>query len=87
MFSQSEEDFDVLSNWAGFRALRSEVRDGLTSDGVLLVVQGEDDLCDVLEPLDWGVRGKEGVTGKEEEFHEWSELDCPAMAGALGVLA
>ena len=44
MLSLAEEDVDPLSNWTGGRALRSEVRDGLTPDGILLVVQGEDDL-------------------------------------------
>ena len=63
------------------------MRDGLTPDGILLVVQGEDDLGDVLEPPDWGILGEEGVPGEEEEFHEGTELHCPAMAGALEVLA
>ena len=62
------------------------MRDSLTSDDVLLVVQGENDLCDVLEPINQGVRGEEGVTGKEDELYEWMELDCPAMSSALGVL-
>ena len=53
-----EEDVDARSNWAGGQALRSEVSDGLTPDGVLLVVQGEEDLGDVLKPPDWGVRGR-----------------------------
>ena len=52
MLSLAEEDVDARSNWAGSRALRSEVRDGLTSDGILLVVQGEDNLGDVLKPTD-----------------------------------
>ena len=43
-------------------------------DGVLLVVQGEDDLCDALEPLNWGVGGEEGVTGEEDKLHKWTEL-------------
>ena len=87
MLSQAGEDVDARSNWAGCQALRSEVRDGCISDGVFLVVKGEDDLCDVLEPLDRGVGGQEGVTGEEYKFHEWTELDCLVMAGALGALA
>ena len=51
MLSQAEEDVDACSDWAGCRGLRSETRDGLTSDGVLLVFQGEDDMGDVLERL------------------------------------
>ena len=86
MFSQTEEDVDACSNWPGFRPLQSEGKDGITSDGILMVVQGEDNLGDMLEPLDWGVRGEESVTNKEDKVLEWTELDCPAMAGALGVL-
>ena len=63
------------------------MRDGLTSDGVLLVVEGEENLGDVIEPPDWGIGGEEGVPGKEDEFHEGTELNCPAMASTLGVLA
>ena len=87
MFSQAEEDVDGCSNWSGFQSLQSEARDSLPSDAVLLVFQGEDDLFYVLEPLEWGVGGEEGVPSKEAKFHEWTEVDCPAMAGALGVLA
>ena len=63
------------------------MRDGLTSDVILLVVQGEYDLIHVLKPPDWGIVGEEGVPGKEEEVHEGTEMNCPAMAGALEVLA
>ena len=87
MLSLAEEDVDPHSNWAGGRALRSEVREGLTSDSIILVVQGEDDLGDVFEPPDWGILGEEGVPNKEDEVHEGTELHCPVMAGALEVLA
>ena len=33
-----------------------------------------------------GVGGEEGVTGEEDKYHKWTELDCPAMVDALGVL-
>ena len=55
MFLQAEEDADARLNWAGCRRLRSEMRDGLTLDGILLVVQGEDNMGDVLELHNWGV--------------------------------
>ena len=87
MLSLAEEDIDCRPKWAGVQALRSEVRDGLTSDGILLVVQGEDDLSNVLKPPNWGILGEEGVPGEEEEVHEGTELHCPAMAGALEFLA
>ena len=86
MFSQAEEIFDSRSNWAGCRALQFEVRDGLTSNVVLLVFQGEDDLGDVLEPLDRGIGGEEGVADDEDEVLEWTELDFPYMDVALSVL-
>ena len=63
------------------------MRDDLTSDGVLLVVQVEGDLGDVLEPPDWGIGGEEGVPSEEDEVHEGTELHFPVMIGALGVLA
>ena len=62
------------------------MRDGLTSDGVFLVVQGEDNLGEMLEPPDWGIGGLEGVSCKEDEVNEGTELHCPVMAVALGVL-
>ena len=74
MFAQAEEDVDARSNWVGCRALRSEVRDSLISNGDLLVVQGEDNLGDVIEPPDCGVGGEEGVPGKEDEVYEGTEL-------------
>ena len=57
MFAQTEEDVDAHLNWADGQELQSEVQDGLTLDGALLVVQGEDDLGDVLEPPDRGIGG------------------------------
>ena len=35
--------------------------DGLTSDSILLVVQGEYDLCGMLKVIDWGTGGDEMV--------------------------
>ena len=61
------------------------MRDVLTSDVILLVVQGEDNMCDMLEILDWGVGGEEIVRDKEHQFQEGPEQECPVMACALGV--
>ena len=60
--------------------------DGLTSDGILLVFQGEYDLCGILKVLDQGAGGDEMVPDKEHKFQERSELDCSAVVCALGVL-
>ena len=87
ILSLAEEDVDPHSNWAGGRSLQSEVRDGLTSDGILLVVKGENNLRNVLEPPNWGILGEEGVPGEEDEVHEGTELHCPTMAGALEIIA
>ena len=61
------------------------MRDTLASNGVLLVVQDEDDLCGVLEMIDQGIDREEMVPNEEHEVQEGPELDCPAMAYALGV--
>ena len=87
MFMQAEEDVDTHSNCAACRILRSEVRDSITLDGVLLVVQGQDDLGDVLKRTNRGVRGEEDVSGEEDEVHEGTELDYSVMASVLCVLA
>ena len=79
MFLQAEEYVNARSNWVGCLALRSEVRDSLTLDGVLLVFQGKDDLYDILKLLDWGVWGEESVADKGNEFEEGTGLDGPAM--------
>ena len=85
MFSQAEEDVDTHSNWKGFQGLRSEVRYGLTLNGIFLVVQGEADLCGMLKFLDWGVRGDEMVPDEEKKLQEGTELNCPVVACLLGV--
>ena len=85
LFSQSKEDVDARSDRAGGRGLRSEVRDSLPSEGVLLVVQGDDDLGRVLELLNGVIGREESVSGEEHEFQEGKELDGPTVAGALGV--
>ena len=40
----------------------------------------------MLEPPDWGIGGEEGVPGEEEEVHVGTELNCPVMASALGII-
>ena len=61
--------------------------DGLTSNGVFLVVQGENNLSHLVEVLDWGVPGEETVPDEEPEFQEGPELDYRAVACALGVFS
>ena len=52
------------------------MRDSLTLDVVLLVVQGEEDLCDKLELLDFGV-GEGGSPSKKTNYmsgRNWTVL-------------
>ena len=86
LFLQSEEYVDACLEKAGGRGLRSEVRDSLTSECVLLAFQGEDDLGGVLEFLDGGIRRYEIISSKEHEFQKGTDLDGSAMAGKLGVI-
>ena len=60
---------------------------GLIWDGILLGVQGEDDLRGILEVLDRVVCGEEIVPDEEHEFQEGPELNCPAVAREFGVFA
>ena len=80
MFSQAEEDVDARSNWIGWWKLWSESRGGLTSDGVLLFFQVEDNPGNVLKLLDRGVCGQDIVPDKEHEFRRgqnWTVLRRP----------
>ena len=87
MFLQAEKDVDARLKFSGRKGLQSEVRDSLNSDGVLLVVQGEENMGDVLELLSWGFYREDIFPDEEHGFQEGLELDCPAMACALGVFA
>ena len=62
---QSKEDFDGRLDRVGVRGLRSEVRDGLQSDGVLLLVQVDDNLISVLKLVDRGNGREERISNKE----------------------
>ena len=62
------------------------MRDCIPSDGVLLVVQGDDNLGVVLEVLDESIRKYESVSSEEHKFQKGVELDCPVMASALGII-
>ena len=62
------------------------MRDSLPSDGILLVIQGDEDLSSVLGFLDGVIWREESVSSEEHEFQKGAELDGPSMASALGVL-
>ena len=50
-----------------------------------MVVQGEDDLCGVLEVLDRGIDREDMAPNEEHKFQEGPEHGCPAVSRVLGV--
>ena len=44
LVAEAEEDDDAGLDWAGCGGLGAEVGDGLTADGILLIVEGEENL-------------------------------------------
>ena len=85
VFLQVEEDVDSHLDWACCWGIWSEVRDGITLNGILLVVQGEENLRDVLEVLNRGVSREDMVPDKEQKFKEGTELDCHVVVCSLSV--
>ena len=87
LIAQMEEDVDARLDWAGCGRLRTEVGDSPAADGILLIVEGDDNLSGLAEMLGGSVPGEEGVPDEEHEVYEGPELDRPTMAGALRVFA
>ena len=88
LIAQAEEDVDARLEWTGYVGLRTEVGDGFTADGILLIVEGDDILGGIPEILrGGGFPGEDKFPGKEQEFHKGPELDRPAVDGALHVFA
>ena len=84
---QPEEDADARLDWAVCSRLRTEVVDSLTTDRILLIIKGGNNLGGLAEILDRSVPGKAGVPNKEHGVHEGPELDHLEVAGALLVFA
>ena len=84
---EAEEDVNTCLDGAGCGGLGVEVGDGLAADGILLIVEGEDNLSCQAEMIGGSVPGEEEVPDKEDEIHEGPELDRPAVAGALCVFS
>ena len=68
MFYQTEEDVSARSNWIGCWRLQSEVRESLTSDGIILVIQDGGNLCDMFKLLNRGVCGEEIVPNEKHKL-------------------
>ena len=86
MFPHVEEYVDPRSDWADSQRLRYEVRDSIIQDGILLVVQGADNMSGLLDVINGGVFQQDLVPHKKRKFQEGPELDCPAVDCALGVI-
>ena len=54
LIAQAEEDVDARLEWTGYVGLRTEVGDGFTADGILLIVEGDDILGGIPEILGGG---------------------------------
>ena len=83
--AQAEEYVDALLAWAGCVGLKTEVGNGLTTDGILLIAKSEDNLGGLAEMIGGGVPGEELVPDEEHEVNKGPELDRPAVVGALRV--
>ena len=59
--------------------------DGLTVDGILLIVVGDEKLGGPAEMLTRGVPREKKIPDEEHEVHEGPELERPALARALCV--
>ena len=85
LVAQAEEDINARLDWEGCGGIITEVGDGLAAYGILLIVQGDENLGGLAEMIGGSVPRKEEVPGEEHEAHEGLELDRPAVAGALCV--
>ena len=61
------------------------MRDGLTADEILLIVEGDENLCGIAEMLVRDVPGEEKVPDKEHKVHGGKELDRLEVVDALCV--
>ena len=60
---------------------------GLTADGILMVVEGDENVGGLAEMLGGGVPGEDKFPDKEIKVHEGMELDRSEVVGALCVFA
>ena len=54
LFAQAEEDIDAQLDWTCCGGLRAEVGDGLTADGIILIVKGDENFGGLAEMLGGG---------------------------------
>ena len=65
LVAQVKEDSDACLDWAGCGGIRMKVGDVLAANGILLIVEGDDNLSGLAEMLDRSVLGEEEVPEKE----------------------
>ena len=65
----AEEDIYARLDWSGCGGLRTEVGDSLTVDGIILIIEGDDNLGGLAEMLGGSVPGEEKFPNKEHKFH------------------
>ena len=59
--------------------------DGLTADGIILIVEGDENSFGIAKIIDGGVPREEKVPREEHKVQEGPELDHTTVAGALHV--
>ena len=73
--AQAEEDIDAYLAWAGCGRLRTEVGDGLTADGILLIVVGDKILCGMAETStgrrNYTTNNTKSTQGQNWNFQRW----------------
>ena len=62
------------------------MRNGFSYDHIILVVQGKDNICDVLEMLNGGIIWEESIPNEEEKVQYGKVLDCTGISWALGLI-
>ena len=58
LVAEEDKDVDAPLEWAGCGGLGTEVGDGLAADGILLIVEGEDNLSCPAEMLGGSIPGR-----------------------------
>ena len=66
----TEEDIYARIDWSGCGGLRTEMGDSLTMDGIILIVEGDDNLGGLSEMLGGSVPGEETFPNKEHKVHK-----------------
>ena len=89
LVAEAEEDINARLDWAGCGRLRTEVGDSPATDGILLIVEGDENLSGLAEMLDGRIPGEEKVPDEEyairgetvSHFRSESAAACPVKAG------